>query len=115
MIIVKKYLLLLMLASVFSQQAHAYEVYEGSGAKSCATYLKDLKDTKRGSGQEMPPAYLNSSWVTWFVTATNWHGIRTKRVNANDMDAFITEYCNENPSDVVHDAALALVYKLEIK
>ena len=111
----KKYLLLLMLAFVFSQQAHAYEVYEGSGAKSCVTYLKDLKDTKRRTGQEMPPAYLNSSWVTWFVTATNWHGVRTKRVNANDMDAFIAEYCIENPLDVVHDAALALVYKLEIK
>ena len=115
MIIVKKYTLLLILVSLFSQYAHAGTYYYGAGFKSCEMWLSDLYIYKSDNYNnainscEVRSNYaVNMEWVNGFISA---HGWKKDWDNDAELDqrAFVTKYCKENPLDNIHDAAQALV------
>ena len=108
----KKYTLLLIFVSLFSQQAYAEMIY-GSGAGSCGGFLKDLGKYEMSNDPILH--YMNISWVDGFVSANGWNGNDMKDVDSHAREAFITKYCKENPLDSISDAAKALVEKLATK
>ena len=110
-IIVKKYLLLLMLFSIFSLQANAYTTF-GTGTLSCQIWLAGVEDFKKGN---VRPFVTRLTWVDGFVSASGWYGTTMKEVDNDDMTAIVSHYCKENPAAQISDAAKALVKKLEIK
>jgi len=117
MIIVKKYALLLILVSLFSQQAHAGTYYYGAGFKSCEMWLSDLYVWKSDTWNndysenacEIRGRYgSNMDWVQGFLSAHGWKKDEDDDV-VYDYRDFISKYCIENPLDNIHDAAQALV------
>ena len=109
----KKYTLLLIFVSLFSQQAYAGStMLYGSGAESCGVFLKDLR---RSEMNDNLLHYMNLSWVNGFLSAHGWNGNDMKDVDSHGREAFITKYCKENPLDNISDAAKALVEKLATK
>ena len=109
----KKYTLLLILVSLFSQQAYANPFLYGPGTGSCGGFLKDLRRFEMSN--DPLGHYINRSWVDGFVSASGWYGATMKDVDTTAREAFITKYCKENPLDSIADGAKALVEKLETK
>ena len=107
----KKYLLLLMLFSIFSLQANAYTTF-GTGTLSCQIWLAGVEDFKKGN---VRPFVTRLTWVDGFVSASGWYGTTMKEVDNYDMNDIFSNYCKENPASQISDAAKALVKKLEIK
>ncbi len=113
----KKYALLLILVSLFSQQAHAGTYYYGAGFKSCEMWLSDLyvwkSDTWNNDYSENACKIRgrygsNMDWVQGFLSAHGWKKDEDDDV-VYDYRDFISKYCIENPLDNIHDAAQALV------
>ena len=115
MIIVKKYALLLIFVSQFSQYAHADTYYYGVGFKSCEMWLRDLYAVKSDYYNNAKSSYdvrskyaVNIAWVNGFISAHGWKKDWDNDAEL-DYEAFVTKYCKENPLDNIHDAAQALV------
>ena len=85
------------------QPADTFMVF-GSGTANCSAWNDRLKDTNLHA--------LDLQWVLGFVSAAGvFAGVQLK-VDANGIEPFITNYCQEHPTDTITTAAATLVGKM---
>ena len=116
MIIVKKYALLLILVSLFSQQAYADETrpvafYPGVGGASCGEYLNAAEDLYK---KDRTDYYQYKAYLSGLVSGFALGGETVRTTDIDAMEAFATKYCKENPLNKFYEAALKLVVALRL-
>jgi hypothetical protein len=90
-------------AGPIARQADSFTVY-GAGGGSCASWTERLKDTA------LHPHDLH--WVFGFVSAAGvFAGVQLK-VGPEDIEPYMTKYCQENPQATITTAAANLVGNL---
>tara|TARA_R110002167_G_C12365109_1_gene623549 strand:- start:22 stop:363 length:342 start_codon:yes stop_codon:yes gene_type:complete len=113
---VKKYALLLILVSLFSQQAYAEEgrpvtFYPGVGFASCGEYLNATEDLYK---KDRTDYYQYKAYLSGFVSGFNAGGETVRATDIDAMEAFATKYCKENPLNKFYEAALKLAVALRL-
>ncbi len=112
----KKYALLLILVSLFSQQAYADEArsirfYPGVSGASCGEYLNAAEDLYK---KDRADYYQYKDYLSGFVSGFNFGGETIRATDIDAMEAFATKYCKENPLNKFYQAALKLVVALRL-
>jgi hypothetical protein len=86
-------------------QNSGYLVY-GAGADSCAAWLREA----RGSSSRR----VHVGWLLGFVSGAGWSAVGDQRdTTLDEATTFVTTFCLENPTLLLHQGAAALVRHLE--
>lgn len=86
-------------------QSSGYLVY-GAGADSCAAWLREAP---RSSSRR-----VHVGWLLGFVSGAGWSAVGDQReTTLGDATTFITTFCRQNPTLLLHQGAAALVRDLE--
>jgi len=95
----------LALLTIAPAGALAGTVVDGSGGKSCGTWIEDERGDNNSAIHSM-----DMGWVLGFLSATNL-GVDVEILKNIDVDSFkawIDNYCSLHPLDSIGEATIAL-------
>jgi len=106
-----RYLVLTLL--ILASNAYARDTYTvyGPGNDSCGKWL----DARAKEPNYSAFVQVYSAWVLGYVTAYGNYGPDLKRTDASAIDAWVDNYCRQNPLDNLNTAAKNLVEALKTK